>query len=219
MALAHEERIATRAVMEFSNRQKRRFLAQGFQVGAREAFGPAGELDDVDVRPDRHLPATEPDDRRAVGRIGFRAANNIVEPSASQERGLHAFGSIGGRQQNHAFHVAQVIDLTQQLAEDPLIDVRAGMIGAQPSDAKVVGLFSMKNSRVALGSTSFTPARKSSRVTCSAPRSADSSSGMSGFPAGSRAAARNRRRVIIPTSWHNASRSAPTKPWECSAIS
>jgi len=27
------------------------------------------------------------------------------------------------------------------------------------------------------------------------------------------------RNAIMPTSWHNASRSAPTKPWECSAIS
>jgi hypothetical protein len=36
-----------------------------------------------------------------------------------------------------------------------------------PIDANVDVLFSMKNSRVALGSTSLRPARKSSRVTCS----------------------------------------------------
>src|SRR6478609_5983911 len=42
-----------------------------------------------------------------------------------------------------------------------------------PRSANADVLFSIKNSRVALGSTSFKPARKSLRVTCSAPRSAD----------------------------------------------
>ena len=40
-------------------------------------------------------------------------------------------------------------------------------------------------------------------------------------PAAARACVdeRNRRSAIMPTSWHSASRSAPTKPCECSAIS
>ena len=72
----------------------------------------------------------------------------------------------------------------------------------------------MKNSRVALGSTSFKPARKSSRVTCSAPSSSRAAPSVS-----SGYADRKPRRAIMPTSCPSASRSAPTNPCECSAIS
>ena len=59
-------------------------------------------------------------------------ANDIVEAPAAQERRFHPLGPIGGRQQDDAFDVTQVVDFTQELTENALVDVGAEPFGAQP---------------------------------------------------------------------------------------
>ncbi len=66
----------------------------------------------------------------SIGGVRLGESNDIVESAAAQERRLDPLGPVGGGQQDHAFDVAQVVDLAQQLAQDALVDVRVEMVGA-----------------------------------------------------------------------------------------
>src|ERR1700690_1774665 len=83
------------------------------------------------MAPPRHPPAAKAHDGGAIGSVGLRELKYVVEASTSQQGGLDSLGTIRGRQQDHAFHVTQVVDLTQKLAENPLIDVGTKLIGAE----------------------------------------------------------------------------------------
>src|SRR5216683_3209082 len=128
---ANGERSSLRAFLIFRNRQQRRLLAQAFDVGARCSFQMGSKLVDVHVRCERDAPGTESQNRRTVRSAGFGERKDIVKPSAAQERRFYALGTIGGCQQEHAFYVAQVVNFAQELAENPLINVRTQMIGAE----------------------------------------------------------------------------------------
>src|ERR1700730_16940173 len=122
------ERREPSAILKFHNRQKSRLFAEAFDVGAREPFHPACELLELDIWRQRHTPAAKPQDGRAIGNVWFCEAEYIVKAAASQERRIDALGTICGCQQDHAFDVAQVVNLAQKLANYSLMDVRAELI-------------------------------------------------------------------------------------------
>ena len=59
---------------------------------------------------------------------GHGEAEQIVESSAAQERRVHALQAVGRGHQNHALHVAEIVDLAQQLAQDALVDLAAELV-------------------------------------------------------------------------------------------
>src|SRR5437899_3551887 len=122
---ANVERAAACASPILRNRQQRRFLADALEIGAGESLGPRRDRLEVDVFCKRHLTAAQTQNRRAIGCAGFGEAHDIVEPPAAQERRLDPFGPAGGGQKNHAFDVAQAVDLARQVTQNPLVDVRA----------------------------------------------------------------------------------------------
>ena len=68
--------------------------------------------------------------RRRISGVGLAEAHDIVEAAAAHERRLDALGPVRRAEQNHALRVPQVVDLAQQLAENPLVCFRAGRLGA-----------------------------------------------------------------------------------------
>ena len=131
IASANDEELSLRAVLIFRNRQQRRLLAQALDIGAGRAFELGGELVEIHVGCERDAPATEPQDRRPVRSAGFGERKDIVKPAAAQERRLDALGAVRGREEKHTFDVTQVVNFAQELAENPLINVGAQMIGAE----------------------------------------------------------------------------------------
>src|SRR5258708_34569919 len=95
----------------------------------------------------RHTPAAQPQDGRAIGCLRLGEAEYIVEASAPQQRRLDALGPACGREQNHALDVPQVVDLPQELTENPLIDVVAGLFGAELGRNRVDGVEEKKAGR------------------------------------------------------------------------
>src|SRR5579863_4196528 len=78
-----EWRLAS-AILKVHDRRERRLLAQAFDVGASEAFQVLSEMAEVDVRRDRNLPAAQAHDGRAIGHIGLRKLEHVVEAPATQ---------------------------------------------------------------------------------------------------------------------------------------
>src|SRR5436190_11800278 len=115
IVLRHDERRGARSALVLGDRDERCFLAQALEIGARELFGPARQIVDVDVGRQRNLPAAQADDGGALGGIRLRKTNDIVEPAAPQERRLDAFGPVRRGDEHDAFDVAQIVDFAQQL--------------------------------------------------------------------------------------------------------
>jgi len=72
-----------------------------------------------------NAPAAQAHDGGTVGCVGLCELQYVIEAPAPQQGGIDLLGTIGGCQQHHTFYVPQVVDLTQELAENPLIDVAA----------------------------------------------------------------------------------------------
>src|SRR5438034_1019928 len=66
---------AALAFLELCDGAQRRLLARALEIGAREAVGGLRQHLDVHVRRQRHVAAAEPQDGRAIGRVGFPHAN------------------------------------------------------------------------------------------------------------------------------------------------
>src|SRR5580704_3360231 len=119
------------AILEFRNCEQRRLLAEAFNISAREAFRPACEFFVINVGRDWHALARDPHNVRALGGVRFRERDNVIEAPAPQKRRLDSLRAIRSCHQNHAFHVAQIIDFPEQLAENPLIHVAAKLLGSK----------------------------------------------------------------------------------------
>ena len=89
------------------------------------------EFLEINIGRQRHTLAAEPHDRGAIGRVRLGERKYVVEAAAAQQRRLDPLGAIGGRQQDHAFDVTQIVNLAQELAENSLINVGAELIGAE----------------------------------------------------------------------------------------
>src|ERR1700746_1344049 len=127
----YDERSYAAAILEFRNREQRRLLAETLDVGACEPFRSAGEVFVVNIGCDRNAVATDLHNVRALRGVRFRERDDVIEASASQESRLDALGPVRSRHQNNALHVAQIIDFSQQLAENSLIDVTAKLFGSK----------------------------------------------------------------------------------------
>src|SRR5258708_29607726 len=66
IAAQHFERSNARAALKFRNGQKRRLLAQAFNIGARDSIHEASKLIEVDVGRERHTLATELHNGRTI---------------------------------------------------------------------------------------------------------------------------------------------------------
>ena len=129
------ERPATSPALEFRNRQQRRFLAHGFEVGARETVGPAGEPFEIDVGSDRHTRRQQSRTIAARRPRQVSQANDIVNRPLRKSAGPPVGAVVAPAES--AFNVAEIVDLTQQLAENPLVDIGAEVIAAQPRRDRV----------------------------------------------------------------------------------
>jgi len=127
----YNKRSWTRAILKFGNRQQCCLLAQTFNISAGESFQSSRELFEIHIWSQRHALATQLHDRRAISSIRFCQLEYVVKASASQKRRVNPLWTIAGREQNHAFDVAQIINLTQQLAQNPLINVGPKLIGTK----------------------------------------------------------------------------------------
>ena len=121
MTPGHRERRGTRPV-ELRDCQQRRLLARALQIGAGRAVAHPRQLIDVDIVGERHPPAAEAQYRRAIGHGRRLEAHDMVEAPAAEQRRLDALGAVGRGHQNHALHVAEVVDLANQLAEDACVN-------------------------------------------------------------------------------------------------
>src|SRR5262245_45035586 len=80
IAPADDERRAGALGLIFGDGEQRRLLAKAFEICAGESVGACGQLVEVHVQAERHLPAAETDDRAPIGRVRLGKANDIVEP-------------------------------------------------------------------------------------------------------------------------------------------
>ena len=67
------------------NRQERRLLADGLDIGAAEALGLLRDLVEVDVRRRRDLPAAQTRDGGSLRGVRHRQPHDVIEPAAPQQ--------------------------------------------------------------------------------------------------------------------------------------
>src|SRR5271165_1756628 len=125
------------ALLKLSNCQQRGFLAETFDIGPGEAFHLPGEFIEINVKRERNAAAAQAHDGGTIGSVGLIEVEYVIEAPAAHERGIDPLGTVAGGEQDHSLDVAQVVDLTEQLAENSLKNVRTELIGAEPGRERV----------------------------------------------------------------------------------
>ena len=110
LGLGHHALVAARG-------GQRRFVDEVHQVGAGEAGRAARDGLEVDIRRQRHLADVNLQDLLAADDVRIRHHHLAVETAGTQQRRIEHVGTVGRRDQDHAFIGFKAVHLDQQLVE------------------------------------------------------------------------------------------------------
>ena len=121
---AHQHLVARRVEIDAAtmvpaaaHREQRRLVDQVGQVGAGEAGRAAGDLPQVDVGAERHLPRVNPQDLLAPLEVRRADRDLPVEAAGPEQRRIEDVGAVGRRDDDDALVRGEAVHLDEQLVQ------------------------------------------------------------------------------------------------------